>query len=406
MKLTGKIKASEIGEKILSDKYNSMIFSLGKNFEIYIVGGYIRDILLGKKDIDRDYVIKGDPDAFLKQLRKKTGGKVIYLGNKQLYRLMLKNGTVMDFTKLYKGKIEKDLSERDFTINAIAWSPETGLIDIYNGVRDISDGIIRMISRNNIIKDPIRILRAYRLAGEMSFEIEENTRKCLKEYNLLLRDAKTERITLEFFKVISIKTPFSVLNMMYKDRIINTLISLTNRELQPKLNVINNIQKIFNEIPLRFKIKLDNTFSQNLTYRGLVRLEIILSGLPDNMFSLSSKITKRIKTVDKARKSLQNNMLKKDDNLFDALMITRDAYLDLLIIKNIANRIDDAERFTMIIKKGILSTQEIIAEINNIHKKEIIGQIIAKMRRAEFLKEIKSKKDARKYLERIISNLT
>ncbi|OGW24506.1 MAG: hypothetical protein A2X59_00740 [Nitrospirae bacterium GWC2_42_7] len=407
MKLTGKINASEIKKKILSDKYNSIVFSLKKNSEIYIVGGYIRDLLLGKKDIDRDYVIRGDPDDFLRKLRKKTGGKIIYLGNKNLFRLMLSNGTGMDFTKMYKGKIEEDLSMRDFTINAIAWSPEAGLIDIYNGVGDLSARMIRMISRDNIMNDPVRILRAYRLAGEMNSEIEENTRKSLKEFKLLLKDAKTERITLEFFKVLAIKTPENALKMMFKDGIIGTIITLNNKVIQSKLKEINNIQKIFNEIPLRFRIKLDNVFSQNLTYRGLISLEILLSGLPENMFSMSSRITKRIKIIDKACKTLQKNKGQIDNaRLFDAFIAARDAYLDLLIIKNITGRIKDAERFTLIMKKGITSTKEIIMGINNIQNKEIIGQIIEKMRRAEFLGEIKSKASARKYLHDITSDLT
>lgn len=407
MKLLEKIKASEIQKKILSDKYNSIVFSLKKNSEIYIVGGYIRDLLLKKKDIDRDYVIRGDPDDFLRKLRRKTGGKVIYLGNKNLFRLMLSNGIVMDFTKMHKGKIEEDLSKRDFTINAIAWSPETGLIDIYNGIKDLSDRMIRMISRDNIMKDPVRILRAYRFAGELSFEIEENTHNCLKELSLLLSTAKTERITLEFFKVLAIKTPLNILNMMVKDNIISSIIHLNNKMLQAKLKEINNIQKIFNEIPLRYKIKLDNVFSQNITNRGLIRLEIILSGLTENLFSLSTRIIKRIKTIDKACKIIQkNNRQINNGKLFDALMVAGDAYLDLLVIKNITGRIKDAERFTLIMKKGLLSTKEIIMEIKNIRNKEIIGQTIEKMRRAEFLREIKSKASAKKYLKRVISDLT
>ena len=406
MKLTGKIRDSEIKKKILSDKYNSLVFSLMKNTEIYIVGGYIRDTLLGKKSLDRDYVINGDPDDFLKKLKKKIGGKIICLGNNNLYRLILSNGIVMDFTKLHKGKINDDLSMRDFTVNAIAWSPDTGLIDIFNGVSDLSDCIIRMISRDNIINDPVRILRAYRLAGEMSFEIEKNTRKSLKELSLLLRDAKTERITLEFFKILNMKTPVGVLNMMLEDRVANTIINLKYKGLQNKLKEIINIQGIFNEIPLRFKIKLNNVFSQNLTYRGLIRLEVILSGLPENMFSLSSRITRRIKIIDKACKRLQNNRQIDNDRLFDALMTVRDAYSDLLIIKNITSRIKDAERFTLIMKKGLISSKEIIADVRNIQKKEIIGQIIKEMKRAEFIKEIKNKSSARKYLKRVICNLT
>ena len=84
MKLTGKIRASEIKKKILSDKYNSMVFSTGEKSGIYLVGGYIRGILLGKKSFDRDFVIKGDLDDFHASYKEFFSGEI--LGKKKYIR--------------------------------------------------------------------------------------------------------------------------------------------------------------------------------------------------------------------------------------------------------------------------------------------------------------------------------
>jgi len=70
------------------------------------------------------------------------------------------------------------------------WSPETGLIDLFNGIEDIGKGLIRSIKGENLINDPARIVRAYRLLGELSFEIEESTRRMLKEIAHKIKGSK------------------------------------------------------------------------------------------------------------------------------------------------------------------------------------------------------------------------
>ena len=146
---------------ILGNKINSKVFSLGK--EVYIVGGYLRDALIGKESWDIDYVVRGDIRQFAMQLlaQKRSNATIVELKKELMIRIVLKNGLTLDFTEL-KGDVKDNLGERDFTMNAIAWSPGTGIIDPFNAVKDIAKHRIKAISIDNFRNDPLRLLRTYR----------------------------------------------------------------------------------------------------------------------------------------------------------------------------------------------------------------------------------------------------
>ncbi len=169
MHTLGKSDISAINRKIKSDKYNSIILKSKKNLDIYIVGGYVRDILLGREGPDRDYAIRGDYSNFLKNIASRVNGKIFTIGKKNFHRIALKNGLMLDFMPV-DNNIEHDLSVRDFTINSLAWSPERGIIDLHNGIDDLVKKTIRMVKIENLQNDPVRIVRAYRFADELSFK--------------------------------------------------------------------------------------------------------------------------------------------------------------------------------------------------------------------------------------------
>jgi len=143
---------------------------LGMGMQAYLVGGYLRDILRGERSKDIDFVVGGNPESILKKIALDTGGSVVKFSKAPLVRLVAGDYT-LDFTEL-KGTIEEDLSQRDFTVNAIAWSEEEGMIDPFNGFRDIREKRIRAIAEDNFLDDPLRLVRAYRFSGEFEWEIE------------------------------------------------------------------------------------------------------------------------------------------------------------------------------------------------------------------------------------------
>jgi tRNA nucleotidyltransferase (CCA-adding enzyme) len=386
-----QLNETALKRKILSDKYNKIIFSSGKRRDIYIVGGYIRDIVLNRKSVDRDYAVKGEFDQLLNSLAFKTGGKIIRMGKKGLRRVVLRNGVTLDFSPLNKD-IESDISERDFTVNSLAWSPKRGIIDIDKGREDLSRKLIRMTALKNLREDSVRILRAFRLAEELSFRIDRRTRRALRMTKGMIKQAKNERIALEFFKILNSPDPSGTLKMLLKDGVLGCLIFLNYEELKKRLKVVSKIYRIYDKLPLRYRMILNKRFSQNISYRGLFRLEVLIGGLPRNMFSLSSDIIKRITLLHRADNFLHKRRIRRE-MLFDLFMLTEDAAIDFLITNRMIGSLRDYERYCKIMKKGLLTSAEIM-RTTGISPGPALGRLIRMIKRAEFDHKVKTKKEA------------
>ncbi len=392
-----QLGGTQLKRKILSDKYNRIVFTLGKGRDIYVVGGYIRDVLLNRRSLDRDYVVKGELARLLKSVTLETGGKLVHIGKKGFHRVVLRNGVTLDFSPLKKD-IESDISERDFTVNSLAWSPERGIIDIYEGREDLSKKLIRMTDPKNLRDDPVRILRAFRLGEELSFRIDPLTRRVLRMTRRMIKQAKSERITLEFFKILNTPDPSRTLNMLLEDRVLGCLIFCNYNELKKRLKVVSKIHRICDGLPLRYRILLDKRFSQNISYRGLLRLEALLKGIPQNMFNLSSDIMKRIMRLHKADKFLHKRKIKKE-MLFDMFVLTEHAAIDFLITKNVIRFIGEYERYRKVMKRGLLKSMEIL-RTTDISRGPDIGHLIKMIKRAEFNHKVKTKKEAIEFIKR------
>jgi len=385
-----QLNETALRRKILSDKYNKIIFGLEKARDIYIVGGYIRDMVLNRKSPDRDYAVKGEFDQLLNSLAVKTGGKIIRMGKKGLHRIVLRNGVTLDFS-LFKKDIESDISERDFTVNSLAWSPERGIIDIDKGREDLSRKLIRMTALKNLREDPVRILRAFRLAEELSFRIDRRTRSAIRMTKGMIKQAKNERIALEFFKILNSPDPSRTLEMLLKDGVLGCIIFLNYQELRKRLKVVSMINKIYDGLPLRYKLILDKRFAQNISYRGLFRLEVLIGGLPRHMLSLSSAIIKRITLLHRADNFLHKRRIRRG-MLFDLFVLTGDAAIDFLITNRMIGSLRDYERYRKIIKKGLLTSAEII-RTTGISPGPDLGRLIRMIKRGEFDHRVKTKKE-------------
>ena len=178
--------------KLLSHPLVRRVIPYKKEFSIYIVGGTIRDFLLGKSPVDLDIVVEGDGKAFAEKL-----GKVIPL-KKELdeWRVVFKDGFI-DVLGI-DVPIEEDLKRRDFTINSMAYHLNTGsFFDPMNGIKDLENNTLRVNGEGNIISDPIRILRGLRISSELGFEIEGETMRLFKVHAKKIRKSAGERIHQE-----------------------------------------------------------------------------------------------------------------------------------------------------------------------------------------------------------------
>jgi tRNA nucleotidyltransferase (CCA-adding enzyme) len=167
---------------------------------VYVVGGAVRDSLLGRirAELDLDLVIPvGAVEIARKLATAYQAGFVLLDPERQIARVVFPGMTV-DIAQQDGVSITKDLKRRDYTLNAIAYDLQTGeTIDPLNGTQDIQERTIRMVCRQNLVDDPLRLLRAYRQAAQLNFTIESNTRDAIQELASLLTTVAAERVLME-----------------------------------------------------------------------------------------------------------------------------------------------------------------------------------------------------------------
>ncbi len=377
-------------ERILNDRYNAIVFHAGRGRPLCLVGGYIRDLIIGRDSPDRDYMVGGDIDSLLEQIIRKTGGKLVMLGN-YLSRIVLTDNSTLDFSPL-AADIESDLARRDFTMNSLAWSPDSGLIDPHGGVEHIRQRRISAISRDSMAHDPVRLLRAHRFAAELSFCIDRATRRIVRELSDRIKESKSERITLEFFKILNLKAPFKTLAMMEKDGLLKQVFYCDNKVLQHKLRVLSRVSRTVNELPLKYRSMLRSIYSQNLSWWGMLCLEALMSGLPASTLSISSKIRRRLEDIEKGKKLLQSPKPSRAE-LFDAFDLMGDATIDFLIVNGRTIFLKHYQIYRRIMKKSLLTTEEIIAK-GGLAEGVNLGRAILGLKRAQFCHSIRTQSEA------------
>ncbi len=171
----------------------------------YLVGGFVRDALMGRTNNDIDLAVAGDALDISSQVGGYLNGRMVPLDEvNQVARVVFPKSRSrfhLDFASL-RGSIEQDLRYRDFTVNSIAmnltesrgkWS-EAELIDPLNGLRDLRQRIIRAVSEDSFRRDPVRLLRAIRLCATHDFDIETKTESLMRRDSDLITTAAGERL--------------------------------------------------------------------------------------------------------------------------------------------------------------------------------------------------------------------
>ena len=198
------------------EKVNRIIETLlAHGHEAYAVGGCVRDSLLGREADDWDITTSASPYE-VKELFRRTidtgiqHGTVTVMLDKDgfevtTYRI---DGEYEDGRHpkevLFTKNLEEDLKRRDFTINAMAYNEQTGMVDIFGGVKDLEDKIIRCVgvAGDRFDEDALRIMRAFRFSAQLGFSIEENTRIAATERADNLNKISAERIRVELTKLL------------------------------------------------------------------------------------------------------------------------------------------------------------------------------------------------------------
>ncbi|PIU42163.1 MAG: hypothetical protein COS99_01740 [Candidatus Omnitrophica bacterium CG07_land_8_20_14_0_80_42_15] len=255
-------------KKDLPGEIYSILTLIGKTadqmgYKAYIVGGFVRDLFLGRKNFDVDISVEPDGIKFAGELAKKLKGTIVvhkHFGTASIYIKRKHKGKraakifpdVMKIDvatarresyekpavlpKVSFSSIREDLSRRDFTINAIAASLNRGdfgeVIDFFGGIKDLAAGIVRVLHGKSFIDDPTRIFRAVRFEQRFSFEIEPHTIELIKNAMSVKMFEKVEkqRIREEVILILKEKDPVKALmrmNELHEFRFIHRKMKLT-----------------------------------------------------------------------------------------------------------------------------------------------------------------------------------
>lgn len=192
-----------------------------RGFSLYLVGGAVRDALLGNEQLDYDFTTDASPSEVSSMFKR-----VIPVGIDHGTVLVLFNGSEYEITTfrtegkysdnrhpdsvVFVKNIDEDLKRRDFTINAIAYSiEEDKIIDLFGGREDLAKGVIRAIGNplERIEEDALRMLRACRFAARLNFDIDDETLEAVKSSASLIKNISSERIRDELIKLMKSAKP-------------------------------------------------------------------------------------------------------------------------------------------------------------------------------------------------------
>lgn len=242
----------------------------------YLVGGFLRDFLIKRKPqeiIDVDIVL----DKQLEEVSKKFADRIkaawFYLDPENgVIRIVKKTQKQFqfDFSLLKGNDIKQDLSYRDFTINALAIDLDDFLkerfnfIDPFQGKDDLKKRIVRVIKEQNLITDPIRILRAFSISAQLDFEIEKGSLQMLKRNVSLLETEAGERITEELFKILSQENSFKYFAQLHEAKVLDYIFdsweSMRNLKHGPYHHLSVDLHSIFSlEMLEKLYQELDKT---------------------------------------------------------------------------------------------------------------------------------------------------
>ena len=230
------------------------------NYEGYIVGGSLRDILLGRNPNDWDVTTSALPEKVC-EIFDGAGYTVIPTGMKHGTVTVLCDGESIEVTTFrfdgeykdsrhpesvtFTGNISDDLSRRDFTVNAVAYNPKAGMIDLFGGEEDIKKRIIRCVGdpEKRFEEDALRILRAFRFMSKLGFDIDRETLRGAEKMRGGLSKVSRERILAEMSGLLTGQKAGEALDLMDKTSILPVIFD-GYRDYPPSAQTINSLSPV------------------------------------------------------------------------------------------------------------------------------------------------------------------
>lgn len=273
-------------------------------FEAWCVGGCVRDILLGITPGDFDITTSATPEQ-IKSIFDNTVDTGLKHGTVTVviehtpfevttYR---KDGEYKDHrspeTIEFVTDIKADLSRRDFTVNALAYHYERGILDIFGGINDLKNKTLRAVGDPSLrfVEDALRILRLFRFSSALNFAIEENTFDSALKNAHLLSDISRERIATEFFKILCSNTPSNA-NSLFESGSLSFL-GISNANFK-------GVEKLENRRGLRFAYFCKSNNIDATTLCNNLKTDNMLKKYCKNVFDALSRSNEDIYDIKKS----------------------------------------------------------------------------------------------------------
>ncbi len=338
-------------------------------FEAYVVGGYVRDYLLGIKSTDVDICTNALPKDLhklfpLNNNSNDYGGFNLKVKNYNIdittYRKEIKYEGRKPTEIIYLNDLKEDLLRRDFTINAVCMDLNENIIDHLNGVLDITKHSIKMIGNTHtkIVEDPLRILRAIRFASTLNFDLDQELIKEIKENTELVKTLSKERIKEEISKILLNKNFMKGLNLL-KDLKILDILNISFKEI----NFVNDICGMWAQLEYSHLFPFTKQEIRNI----ICIRQIINNGIIDNHTLYDYGLYNSLVAADilNINKSIVNDMYKKltiksekdlaisSKEIMDILNISpskkvkevKDELINLILEGKLKNRKKDLEEY-------------------------------------------------------------
>ncbi|MDR5658166.1 CBS domain-containing protein [Serpentinicella sp. ANB-PHB4] len=427
-----ELEYTNLAEKIKNlpqDQYN-IILKLSKVADqlacnVYVVGGFVRDLVMNRENYDMDIVVEGEGIAFAKEVSGYFGGEIDIHDKFNTASVILPSGQQIDIVtarreyyehpaalpKIENSSIRNDLFRRDFTINCIALKINTiefgRLIDPFGGLGDIGNQQLRVLYNLSFIEDPTRIFRAIRFSARLGFDIEKNTKNLLIKaiHDNMLKKLSNDRVRAEINHILK------------EDKYLKNSLELLNcynilKSLHPQFNITTKVLIKIEEID---KSVEELCITKDINKYIIIVIQL-LSDVPlKDIEDIISIITTSAKTTIEVI-----NTLKKKDDIYDLLSdIDKNSFyvyeeLKKYSLESIVYYYNDTDNPN--IKKSLIfylqNLRKIILEIKGSDIKElgVIPGPIYKSIFREILKEkvlgnLKNKEDEIKYAREYISRL-
>jgi tRNA nucleotidyltransferase (CCA-adding enzyme) len=260
-------------------------------YNAYVVGGFVRDLILGVENFDMDIVVEGNAIVFAEQFSKKYSVKHIVHERFQTAVVELEDNFNIDMVSarkeyyeypgalpnVEKGSIRDDLYRRDFTINCMAIKLNNlnygEVTDLFEGLTDLKNGVIRVLHDESFIEDPTRIFRAIRFEQRYGFRMDEKTEKLALSAidSGAVQSVSNERVSFEFFALLNEKNVSGILERMLKLGLLNNT--------YPEIILTDDIKRLIDGVDKKF-----DSFQKNLKFKeNIDRILLYIILLHSNM---------------------------------------------------------------------------------------------------------------------------